>query len=431
MRATRLIDDAAGIRAETTRRLEHHALRCVEAGILAYLIQFPLGPHLPTIFQTLALGAILAGLLLVLWTSIQKREASFHFTLLVPTLAFFASFAISIATSEDRGLSAGRAYFLPVAFLFFLAIQVVVVSWAPLRRLSFVLLLVVGMIGVEGAYQAWNGSTLFSGQAPFAERIRAGLPHPNDLSMIPILLPLGLLVVSEDGSKWRKVGASLTVALGTIAVGLSRSRNALVGLVVILAVSLFASKHRRIWLPLVLTFVAVGSLVAFLDPQSAMHRLLDPMQIQRDGRIGLWITAAEIFEAHPFFGAGPFLFDRLYPSFLEQVDLPSGYQPERGYIPWIHNLYLEALAERGIVGLGALLALVTASARQVLLAARMAKAESSRNLAVALFAAWSAFLVMGAFDLTFLKDWVWIVFLLLVSLSACAPRMSTSPEAQR
>jgi O-antigen ligase len=431
MGATLLIDEAKGIRQGTPQRLEHHALCCVEAGILAYLVQFPFGPHLPTLFQTIPLGAILGGLLLALWAAVQNRAVFFRFELLIPTLAFFASFAVSIFTSEDRSLSAGRAYFLPVALLFFLAIQVVLVSWASLRRLSFVLLLVVGVIGVEGAYQAWTGSTLFSGQVPYAERIRAGLPHPNDLTMIPLLIPLGLLVASDDEGKWRRVVVGLVVALGAMTVILSESRNALVGLFIVLVVALFTSKHRRLWLAAIAALLVVGGLAALLDPQSAVRRLLDPVHVQGDGRIGLWLSAVEIFRSHPIFGAGPFLFDRLYPAFLEQVSLPNGYRPERGYIPWVHNLYLEALAERGLFGLGAFLALVSTTAHRVAVTWREAATTHSRNLSAALAASWSAFLVMGAFDLTFLKDWVWIVFVLLVSLSACAPRMSTSPEAGR
>ena len=423
------MDDTPDIRVEAGR-LEQRARSCVEAGILGYLVQFPFGPHLPTLFQAVPLAAILGGLLLVGWAGFRRPGAVPRFELLAPTLLFFASFAISIFASEHRALSAGRAYFLPIALLFFLAIQVAVGSWASLRRLSFVLLTVIGVLGVNGAYQAFTGETLISGQALYADRVRGGLPHPNDLAMIPILLPLAALAVAEGSRRWHGPAAGLAIALGVVTVGLSRSRNALLGLAVVIGVLLFASKNRRAWLALAVLAVVAAGLVAILDPQSAVSRLLDPAVLERDGRIGLWLSAVEMFREAPLLGTGPFLFDRLYPSFVVQADLPSGYVPERGYIPWVHSLYLEALAERGLLGLGSFLGLVALSLRRVVSAWRKAFAPLSRNLAAALAASWGAFLVMGALDLSFLKDWVWIVFVLLVALSACLPRLSAPSQAR-
>ena len=48
--------------------------------------------------------------------------------------------------------------------------------------------------------------------------------------------------------------------------------------------------------------------------------------------------------------------------------------------------------------------------------ARPARLE--RLHAAALASGWSAFLVMGLFDLTFLKDWPWLAFWLLAGLSS-------------
>ena len=47
---------------------------------------------------------------------------------------------------------------------------------------------------------------------------------------------------------------------------------------------------------------------------------------------------------------------------------------------------------------------------------------AERDYAVALTASWTAFLVMGLFDLTFFKDWVWLILWVLIALSA---RLST------
>jgi O-antigen ligase len=397
-----------------------------ELGLLAYLAQFPFGAVLAKAYQAPALAAMLAGLLIVHAGALQRGQPGISFGLVWPTLAFFFSFGLSILASDHVALSAGRARFLPVGLLFFFVVQQTMGSLASLRRLSWVWLAVLFGLGLQGVYHASAGVSLIADQQLYAGRIRSGLPHPNDTAIVSIVLPLAAWGVAQSQRRlvWALGGCAL--ALGVATVVLSASRNALIGLGVVVMVSVVLSRHRRTWMGLGAAVLAGMVVMAWVDPQSVLHRFVDPGLLQREGRVGLWLSAFEIFRAHPLTGSGPFLFDRLYAAYLDPSTLPIGYQPEQGYLPWVHNLYLEALAERGAIGLGSFLVLITASLRRVSRGWRDSVSAAERSQAVALAAAWAAFLVMALLDMTFLKDWVLVIFMLLVGLAAVLPARADS-----
>lgn len=410
---------------DTAPRVPHTIERAgqlaVELGLLAYLAQFPLSTALPAAVQATALFIALLGVLSLQIGALSRGVEPPHVPLLIPTLLFFASFAIAIGLSDQRALSASRATFLPVALLVFFAAQAAFHSLDALRRLGWVFVLVLGAIGVNGVYQSIHGVALFSNQGLYADRVRGGLPHPNDLALVPLFLPLAAWTLAGDSARWRQGLGALAIGLGVATAALSGSRNALIGLGVVLATSLLLSRQRRAWLGLSVLTVGCGVGLSLLAPDSAAHRLLDPELFQREGRIGLWLSALEIFKESPVTGSGPFLFDRLYAPYVEQAALPEGYQPERGYVPWVHNLYLEALAERGVIGLATFALLIVASLRQLTKRWRATTSPSTRGAIGALATAWAALLVMGLLDLTFLKDWVLVVFALWVGLAAQTP----------
>jgi len=149
------------------------------------------------------------------------------------------------------------------------------------------------------------------------------------------------------------------------------------------------------------------------------ERSLSLSAIASDGRIGIWLVSWNLFESAPFTGIGPFLFGDYYLKLVSQIDLPAGYQPETSVVQWAHSLYLESLAERGLWGLASFVLLVGACLRRITRSLyRIPIGSPERLHAAALASGWSAFLVMGLFDLTFLKDWPWLAFWLLAGLSS-------------
>ncbi len=140
-----------------------------------------------------------------------------------------------------------------------------------------------------------------------------------------------------------------------------------------------------------------------------------------NGRYELWRAAVQATRGHLLEGSGPGTFQLLW--------LPRA-TPNVGYVQNAHSLYLETLAELGVVGLALLvgfLILVLGSAIGLVVRSRY----EARALAAGTAAALIAFAVSAAFD------WIWqvpalpVAFLLLGAAVVAPPLRRASPEPGR
>ena len=196
------------------------------------------------------------------------------------------------------------------------------------------------------------------------QRLSGFLPHPNDAALIAVLLPFAPVV---------------TWPLGFAVVGASVSRNAVLG--VLVALFVLGSPKQRLAL---VTLVLIAAL-AYTHQDAELFT-------RGKARIGQWLVAVDMWRDAPWVGWGPATFGDHYLSRLDKLrPLPFGIGPDIQLVPWAHSLYLEQLAERGLMGLIALL-----------LPLGYALRCGSRRTQAAV----AALLVMGIFDLTLLKPWV-------------------------
>jgi O-antigen ligase len=332
---------------------------------------------------------------------------------------FFVSAAASMLLSTHPAHSVARSAYAPIALLLFLAAQDVLRSAAAYRRMVMVLGGVVVLLGVDGTYQFWTGTSLLGGNT-LDRRVAGSLPNPNDLALIPILLPVALTGLPIwPGPIGLALLAGIPFALATTI--LSGSRNAWLGLVVGLGLLAALGRHRRLALG-VLTLAGVLAGVALVPGASNVHkRAWKLLEVSRDPRIGHWLVAWQMFRESPFLGKGVHTFLEFYPGYLDKVALPSDYAPEVAPIPWPHNLYLEILAERGLAGALAFGVCLFAMGRRLAEFRAQGAGPDARALAAGLTASLASFLVQAWFDLTFLKDWVLLLFLLFVALVARLP----------
>jgi O-antigen ligase len=403
------------------------AAACIEASAIAYLVSMPFGPGLPPEIRNVLLLGVMAGL--VLANRRSRGHERLRYQLTTPFLFFAASGLLSIATSVYPRLSLERSGYAPIAFLFFLAAQHLARDSRALRRLTLALTAVVLVLGIDGSWQAATGSSPLSGRPLQAGRAAGSLPHPNDLAVIPILLPYALSGMLVQGGWVARLLATLAVALGLCSALVSESRNAWLGIAIGISTLLVLSGRRRALLGLGAVVVAGFLLAVAIDGAGMRERAGSLLHWRAEGRIGVWAVGWRMFEEAPLLGKGVATFGDYYLHLLPEVELPPGVQREERAIPWAHNLYLEALAERGLLGLAALLVIAAASLRALRQrASQLEDAEGAMKVA----AASSSLLVllgMGVFDLTFLKDWVLLLFCLLVGVAAQLGRSSGSGPA--
>ncbi len=135
------------------------------------------------------------------------------------------------------------------------------------------------------------------------------------------------------------------------------------------------------------------------------ERLTDPAN---NGRLPLWTAALDIYRAHRLRGAGA----GTYQQYYTQV------RKEAQYVTDAHSLYLQDLAELGLVG-GALIVLVVGG---ILVGLALRIRSPDRGIYAALFALVLAWAVHQAIDWDWQMPAVTIVVFVLAGLALARPR---------
>ncbi len=125
-----------------------------------------------------------------------------------------------------------------------------------------------------------------------------------------------------------------------------------------------------------------------------------------------------MFLDRPVFGQGPGMFKDLYFPFLEKTGYVLEELGDRRTMPWAHNLYLEQLAERGVLGLLALLCLLGHALMRGLRMIRQAPSSEARAMLVGVVSALLVLMASGIAEASLSR--LWVTVLLLVLAAFCA-----------
>jgi O-antigen ligase len=338
-------------------------------------------------------------------------------------LSFLISGAAAAITTGHRSSLVEACSFMPVAFLLFLAFRAGARSETSSSFPMAATAVVVVVTSIDAIVQSTTGESLLTGLPAQTRRISASLPNPNDLAFVAVLAPIACAWLLQTPGFWRRIGSASVAIAAMVTVILSQSRSAMIGATVAMVVGLALSCRGRSFL-IGLALMAMALAATYLGDighiSRRMLRILQP-NLANESRIGVWIVAVNAFLGSPVLGSGPGSFGSVYETTVDTITWPSWYRPLRVYMPWAHSIYLEALAERGLVGFATLAAWLTTVSRSV--KARLGRwfppehGSRLRIECVGYASAVAAFMTIGMFDLTFLKDWVWVVWALLAGLA--------------
>ncbi len=344
-----------------------HALRAewpLLVGRLAALMvvawsPFPGGPRVPS--------AVLALLgLRLLW---QRRGALLERRPMARWCTLFALLwvpvALSLITSEDMTSTLKVGATLPAYLLAGIGLLGVLEhprSAAWLERWIVVVLLVWV---ADSALQWLSGSDLLGVPLTADGRVVGLFGH--NLRQATILAVLGPLVLARMAA-WRWYLALLAYAGVFAIIVLSGVRGAWVMALVAAAIMLFAERRRVNWIAVGATAVVLAALVArspLVEHKLAQTRL--PQQwsfaeVDRllSFRLTIWESALAMVADRPLTGVGAGAFDKAYPRFAYRANDPFRPGEASFTLPvyHAHQMYVSVAAESGLLGLGALLAMV-------------------------------------------------------------------------
>lgn len=269
-------------------------------------------------------------------------------------LAFLAWLAMSAAWAEDPGAAlATLPRYGPNVLLF------LIVYTAVRDRRHVVWLLAAFVAGATIA--ALYGIARPPSQTSLrGDRIGGIVGDPNELASV-LIVGLVLAVALAATLRRRTIGRALVPACGLVlllGIFLTLSRGGLLALVVVTIVAVLNAGRWRgaaIVLAVLAVAGAVGYFSAFASPV-ARQRVTTAGS--GSGRTGLWTVGWRMVEAHPVhgIGAGNFAVSSVH-YLLRPGTIPNDYLVVD--IPQVaHNVYLQLLAETGVVGLALFLGIV-------------------------------------------------------------------------
>lgn len=166
-----------------------------------------------------------------------------------------------------------------------------------------------------------------------------------------IVVFFGLALARLEETKWLKSGARVASALAAVAILLSGTRSALLGLMIGAIVFFVAARSELRVRHALLGAAAIACLLLFFFSPPGVKlraRLHWSIEDARGGaRLLLWRDSLRMAEQRPLTGFGPETFATEFPRF-ESVELARAY-PDF-YHESAHNIFLDALTTQGILG---------------------------------------------------------------------------------
>ncbi len=417
-------------------------------GLLAGSPAGSITQHLPLI-SGLVLCALLAGLPLVtraglslliaacglLWVLWALRTSPGQIGPI--NLALLAVLAVALLATgfSPVPVAAAKGLMKLTSYLGVYALMRQLLASSPLWWDRLVAALLVGqlftsVIGIRQLYAEPSQLARWSDNNSVAEgtvRIYSTLDNPNLLGgyLLPIL-PLAAVAVLRWRTLPRRLFALLSLVLGIVALVLTYSRGAWMGMVASLGLLglLLAMRQTRHWplfwrrtLPLLLLVAAAVALVVLVTQVEPLRvRVMSLVAGREDSsnnfRINVWTSVLAMINDRPWLGIGPgnTAFNLIYPLYQ---------QPKFNALS-AYSIPLELLVEAGLPGLLAGVALLFTAMRTGLLQGQGQGMLSLPSLAAV--AAFAGLAVQGLTDTIFFRPEVQLVALFSLATLAAAAR---------
>ncbi len=290
-----------------------------------------------------ALFFVALGAGLVAWRRGALRGLPRARALAAPLFAFALASLLSALTSSDLVASLDGLPRLVFFLLVPLAATLVDEVWWER--------LVIGLAAATTILAVWGVVQFANGGDDLNNRIHGPLAHYMLYAgwlLLGVLVLCGELVLRPRGRWWWLLPPA---ALGVVALLLSFTRNAWVGLAV--GLLLLAAVWRR---RLLLVYPVLAAVILVAAPRPVLDRMISTFDLRQESnydRLCMWVSGLEMVRDHPLTGIGLEMVPKLYP--LYRLD-----GAPRWEVPHLHNNLLQLAAERGLLGLASYLWLIGA-----------------------------------------------------------------------
>jgi O-antigen ligase len=308
--------------------------------------------HLPVSTQALIGVVALAVLAQPEWRARARRlgpEAA-AFAALIGTMLLAAAFATSTSAAWSRVADQTKD-----AVLVLLVVTVIDSTVWLRRAMGAFAIAGIGLATLTIMQQVTHAyASTFGGFAvtlPYANGYRSEGPlSSNFFAQMLVLSTVFVLYLTLTRERPAFVlgGAGALACLTAIAY--TYSRGALIALVVAFVTVAVLRRWRPSRIAAIVLVATLGVLILPTDFRDRIGALAHPtatngIDTSTRGRLSENLAALQMFEYHPLIGVGPANFDVHYLDYSQFIGLDPRTEPRQP-----HDLYLEVLSERGLVG---------------------------------------------------------------------------------
>jgi O-antigen ligase len=230
-----------------------------------------------------------------------------------------------------------------------------------------------------------------------------------------ILIPLALAAGLAIRRRWAPIAAGVAMLILGAAMLATLSRGGWLGFVVgVVAMAVLLPGRRRMILGISGAVVLILLIAGFAGPVAA--RLgsgagSSPFQTLLD-RVPIWSAAITLWLQHPVFGIGLDNFNSYILALNPDLDVNQA-----------HDLFLNILAERGLLGIITFGIFLVALFRTFGRSLHQAPGSGYRILAAAITASFAAFIADSFFDVAYYDYKILLLFWLMAGIAASLPRL--------
>ncbi len=388
--------------------------------VAAVIYNFRLGVYAALAFFAFAPTMAVVALMLLSLASLFIRwctdnDFKFNRTALdIPVAFFIAVMFVASLTSFAR--SSSIKIFM-VYFVFTTGFYAVTNTFDSFKKIfPVIMVMLIAALGVSayGIYQhifgfaegtTWTDTDMFK---DIATRVVSTFENPNVLGeYLLLLIPVvAALFLSVRGGAAKCANLALTVALGLCMI-YTYSRGNWLGLIFAAIVFVLFYDTRLVWLGVVAILLAPLFVSATIISRFAS--IGDTKDTSTSYRVYVWLGTLAMLKDYWICGIGPGsdAFNMVYPH----------YSYAGIVAPHSHNLYLQLLAEYGIVGLVSFLIIIFAFYKAVISKIIKLNRGVEKAVTTALAAGIFGFLVQGMFDNVWYNYRVFFMFFALLALT--------------
>jgi O-antigen ligase len=375
---------------------------------------------------------VLIGAAALAWLVFEPRTRLDRRASLVAKAVFAL---IPVAVISGLFASYGRAaYFAIVGIVNFTLVTLLVAKIVntPRRLKIFVFVLLILMFKLSQHQLRYYQSIVDFGRSDefLARGVGVGsssfFGNSNDFGLaVATFFPIPMVLFFGEKTKWLRLFYLICAGVIAAAVFLSGSRGSMLATAIVSIVFLLRTQKKWVGILVIAALLVGGSM---LLNEAHIERIESAVHFEQDNnaqiRFTLWGAGLRMFAGNPVLGVGPGNFAPTYGS-------QYGQKFTGDWVP--HSIYVQALAELGIVGFVLLLVILFGTLRVLSNIRKTTAGESppsyENRLATGLMYALIAFMINGATITVLWYPHLWFIVGTALGLAQLVHNQTQQPPA--